>query len=117
MSDEIRVRGLRVFAHHGVFDFERANGQDFLIDIDARVSLADTRDDIARTIHYGDLCMAVKAAVETDPVDLIETVAERVASVALGMGAESVRVEVHKPNAPIPAEFADVSVQIERSRA
>lgn len=117
MSDEIRVRGLRVFAHHGVFDFERRDGQDFLIDIDARVSVANAHDDIARTIHYGDLCMAVKAAVETDPVDLIETVAERVAAVTLGMGADSVRVEVHKPNAPIPADFADVSVMIERTRS
>ncbi|MEY5017257.1 MAG: hypothetical protein RL431_306 [Actinomycetota bacterium] len=117
MSDEIRVRGLRVFAHHGVFDHERANGQNFVIDIDARTSFAGAGDDIARTIHYGDMCLAVVAAVQTDPVDLIETVAERVANVVLGMGADSVRVEVHKPDAPVPADFHDISVVIDRSRS
>lgn len=117
MSDEIRVRGLRVFAHHGVFEHERQDGQNFLIDIDARVSFDGTNDDIARTIHYGDMCLAVVGAVQSDPVDLIETVAERVATVVLGMGANSVRVEVHKPDAPVPADFADISVVVERFRS
>ncbi|MEY4458643.1 MAG: hypothetical protein RIS25_1236 [Actinomycetota bacterium] len=117
MSDEIRVRGLRVFAHHGVFEHERINGQYFFIDIDARTSFAGAADDIDRTLHYGDMCLAVVAAVETEPVDLIETVAERVAAVVLRMGADSVRVEVHKPDAPVPADFQDISVVIDRSRS
>ena len=58
------------------------------------------------------------AAVERDPVDLIETVAERVAAVALAHPAvEEVEVTVHKPEAPIGVPFADVAVTIVRGRA
>ena len=114
MTDEIRLRGLRAFGHHGVLDHERKDGQEFIIDVDVKLALAELGDDIGRTIHYGDLAVAIVAAVETDPVDLIETVAERVASVVLGFGARSVRVEVHKPSAPIKVPFDDVSVVIER---
>ena len=116
MTDEIRLRGLRAFAHHGVFDDERANGQEFIIDVDARLSLSGLGDDIGQTIHYGELAAAIVEAVETDPVDLIETVAERVADIVLGFGAVSTRVEVHKPSAPITVRFDDVSVVIERSQ-
>ena len=115
MTDEIRLRGLRAFAHHGVYDHERENGQEFIIDVDVRLPFAGLGDDIDRTIHYGDLAVAIVNAVQTDPVDLIETVAERVATVVLGFGAASTRVEVHKPSAPITVPFDDVSVVIERS--
>jgi dihydroneopterin aldolase len=114
VTDEIRLRGLRAFGHHGVFADERANGQEFVIDVDARLALAELGDDLGRTIHYGELAVAIVTAVETDPVDLIETVAERVATIVLGFGAVSTRVEVHKPSAPIAVPFDDVSVVIER---
>ena len=117
MTDEIRLRGLRDFAHHGVFDHERVNGQEFIIDLDVRVPLGNLADDIGKTINYGTLAEDVVAAVASEPVDLIETVAERIAAVVLGHGAESVRVELHKPSAPISVPFDDVSVVIERSRS
>ena len=85
MTDEIRLRGLRAFAHHGVFAHERENGQEFIVDVDVRIPLGNLADDIDKTIHYGTLAEAIVAAVETDPVDLIETVAERVASVVLNL--------------------------------
>jgi dihydroneopterin aldolase len=116
MTDEIRLRGLRAFAHHGVFAHERENGQEFIVDVDVRIPLGNLADDIDKTIHYGTLAEAIVAAVETDPVDLIETVAERVAAVVLDAGADSVRVEVHKPSAPITVRFDDVSVVIERAK-
>ncbi|WP_448005980.1 dihydroneopterin aldolase [Agromyces bauzanensis] len=118
--DRIAVTGIRVRAHHGVFDFERAEGQEFVIDVSVAVDLAAAAsgDDLGRTVHYGELTEAVAAAVERDPVDLIETVAERVAGVALGFSAvEEVEVTVHKPQAPIAVPFADVSVTIVRGRA
>ena len=115
MTDEIRLRGLRAFAHHGVFEHERVNGQEFIIDIDVRVPLGNLADDIGKTINYGTLAEDVVASVASEPVDLIETVAERIAAVVLGHGAESVRVELHKPSAPISVPFDDVSVVIERS--
>jgi dihydroneopterin aldolase len=117
MTDEIRLRGLRAFAHHGVFDHERENGQEFIIDLDVRVPLGNLADDIGKTINYGTLAEDVVAAVASEPVDLIETVAERIAAVVLGLGAESVRVELHKPSAPITVPFDDVSVVIERTRS
>lgn len=117
MTDEIRLRGLRAFAHHGVFDHERENGQEFIIDLDVRVPLGNLADDIGKTINYGTLAEDVVAAVVGEPVDLIETVAERIAAVVLGLGAESVRVELHKPSAPITVPFDDVSVVIERARS
>ncbi|KRE20933.1 diguanylate cyclase [Agromyces sp. Soil535] len=118
--DRITLTGVRVRAHHGVFDFEREQGQEFVIDVSVAVDLAAAAsgDDLDRTVHYGELAEAVVAAVERDPVDLIETVAERVAGVALAYPAvEEVEVTVHKPEAPISVPFADVAVTIVRSRA
>lgn len=118
--DVIRLAGLRVFAHHGVLDFERENGQEFVIDLAITVDLAPAAasDDVAKTIHYGELAEAVSVAVRADPVNLIETVAERVAGIALGYErARAVTVTIHKPTAPIPVPFADVSVTITRHRS
>ncbi len=114
------MTGIRVRAHHGVFDFEREQGQDFVVDVSVAVDLARAAsgDELARTVHYGELAEAVARAVERDPVDLIETVAERVAGVALGFeGVEEATVTVHKPQAPIEVPFDDVSVTVVRSRA
>lgn len=118
--DEIRLTGLRATAHHGVFEHERREGQLFVVDLIVRLPLAPAAagDDLAATVHYGELAEAVVAAVESDPVDLIETVAERIAAVALGFpAAHEVVVTVHKPNAPITVPFDDVSVTITRRRA
>jgi dihydroneopterin aldolase len=118
--DEIRLTGLRAIAHHGVFDHERRDGQEFIIDVTVRLPLAPAAatDDLDRTVHYGELAGAVVTAVESDPVDLIETVAERVAAVALSFrAAHAVIVTVHKPNAPITVPFDDVSVTIVRTRS
>lgn len=119
-GDSITLTGLRVRANHGVYDFERENGQDFLIDVTVGVDLraAAASDDVAQTIHYGELAERIAAAVEADPVDLIETVAERVASLVLSYpAAHSVRVTVHKPDAPIAVPFDDVAVSILRHAA
>jgi dihydroneopterin aldolase len=120
MTDTIRLEGLRAVAFHGVYEHERRAGQLFLVDVavsvDLRPAAADDRLD--RTIHYGELAERVVAAVERDPVDLIETVAERVAELVLSYPAAlAVEVTVHKPNAPIPVPFADVSVTIRRQRS
>ena len=117
--DRITLTGLRVFAHHGVFEHEREVGQVFLIDVTVHLELdeAASDDDLTRTVHYGELAERVVAAVERDPVDLIETVAERVAAVALEFPAvQLVEVTVHKPDAPITVPFSDVSVTIFRGR-
>ena len=117
--DEITLTGLRATAFHGVLDHERRDGQVFVIDVTVMLPLGDaaTTDDLARTIHYGELAEEVMAAVESNPVDLIETVAERVAAVVLAHElAVFTRVTVHKPSAPITVAFDDVSVTITRGR-
>lgn len=116
--DEIRLTGLTVFGRHGVFDHEREDGQEFVVDLRLRLGLADAAasDDVADTVHYGELAEKVAAVVAGEPVDLIETLAQRIADVVLADArVDQVDVTVHKPHAPIPLTFTDVSVTISRS--
>lgn len=119
MSDELSIDGIECFAHHGVFDFERREGQVFVIDLVLGVDTAPAArsDDLAETVDYGVLVDKVVAAVQSDPVDLIETLAQRVADVVLwDRRVEWTRVTVHKPDAPIEATFRDVRLTITRHR-
>jgi 7,8-dihydroneopterin aldolase/epimerase/oxygenase len=119
-GDRIRLTGLRAFGHHGVFPEERTAGQVFVIDLALTLPLAEAArtGDLAATVHYGELAAAVVADVERDPVDLLETVAERLAALVLQNPlVESVEVTVHKPHAPITVPFDDVSVTVTRGRS
>lgn len=118
--DEITLKGLRVFGRHGVFDFEREQGQNFVIDVTLRVSTAQAAasDDVADTVHYGELAERIVAIVAGEPVNLIETVAERIATEVLAdTRIAGTDVTVHKPDAPIAHSFTDVSVTIRRDRS
>lgn len=118
--DEIVLTGLTLFGRHGVYAHEREDGQEFSIDLRLRMSLdqAAASDDVADTVHYGELAEKVAAVVGGEPVNLIETLAERIAAVALeDVRVQNVTVTVHKPHAPIPLSFADVAVTVHRSRA
>lgn len=118
-TDRLKLRGLRAVGHHGVLEAERRDGQEFVVDVELAL---DTRpaagaDDLAATVHYGDLAERLHRAIETDPVDLIETLAQRLADVCLQESPVlSVDVTVHKPHAPIRVAFDDVSLTIHRSR-
>lgn len=119
-TDRLAVHGVEAFGHHGVFDFERREGQLFKVDLvlgmDTRPAAAS--DDLQDTVDYGTLVAAVKRAVETDPVDLIETLAQRIADVCLtDSRVQWTEVTVHKPDAPIEATFSDVALTIHRSRS
>ena len=118
-GDQLTLTGLRATGHHGVFEHERRDGQEFVVDLTVFAALwaaADT-DELDKTLHYGILAEQVVAAIERDPVDLIETLAERIATLVLDFpAADSVTVTVHKPHAPITVPFDDVSVTITRSR-
>ena len=122
---KISVRGLRVYAHHGVFDFERAYGQDFFIDCDVWLDAeaAAANDDLAKTVNYGQLANALVENAKQNPVDLLETLATRLLDevMAFGVGdatqiVRKAKVTVHKPNAPIEHEFSDVSVTVKAKR-
>ncbi|WP_189221727.1 dihydroneopterin aldolase [Saccharothrix coeruleofusca] len=119
MGDRIELRGLRVRGHHGVFEHEKRDGQDFLVDITAWLDLsrAAATDDLRDTLHYGELAERAAAIVGGRPRDLIEAVAGEVADEVLtDRRVRAVEVTVHKPSAPIPLTFADVSVTIRRTR-
>lgn len=118
MTDELAIRGVECFGHHGVFDFERREGQIFLIDLvlGLDTTTAAASDDLHDTVDYGTLVSSVKTAVETDPVDLIETLAQRITDVCLmDLRVEWATVTVHKPDAPIDATFSDVALTITRN--
>lgn len=116
-TDELVLTGLAVFGRHGVFAHEREQGQEFVIDLTLQLDLADAAasDDVTDTVHYGELAEKVAAVVGGEPVDLIETLAQRIADVALeDRRVQHVEVTVHKPHAPIPLDFTDVAVTIRR---
>jgi dihydroneopterin aldolase len=119
VSDRILLTGLRARGRHGVFDFEREQGQDFLVDVALELDLgpAAATDDVAETVHYGELAERLVAVVTGEPVNLIETLAERLAEVCLAdRRVAAAEVTVHKPQAPIPHDFADVAVTLRRQR-
>lgn len=119
MADRITLTGLRVRGHHGVFDEEKRDGQDFVVDITVWVDLDDAAasDDVARTLHYGVLAERAAAVVAGPPRDLIESVAAEIADdVMTDERPHAAEVTIHKPSAPIPLTFDDVAVTIRRSR-
>lgn len=118
--DEITLTGLTVFGRHGVFAFEREQGQEFTVDVTLRLDLrpAAASDDVRDTVHYGELAEALALIIEGEPVDLIETLAERLADACLAdERVHDTTVTVHKPHAPIERAFSDVSVTVHRSRS
>jgi 7,8-dihydroneopterin aldolase/epimerase/oxygenase len=120
VSGRIALTGLRARGHHGVYDFERAEGQDFVVDVrlDLDLGKAAATDDVAHTVHYGELADRLVGVICGEPVDLIETLADRLLTVCLADDrVESAEVTVHKPQAPIPHAFADVAVTLRRRRS
>lgn len=117
--DEITIRGLRGRGFHGVLAAEKRDGQEFVVDVMLGVDIARAAasDDVQDTIDYSAVAEAVHAVITGKSLDLIETLAERCASVCLGFaGVQQVEIIVHKPHAPIAVQFDDVSVRIVRQR-
>ncbi|MCP3769703.1 MULTISPECIES: dihydroneopterin aldolase [Streptomyces] len=118
--DRVALHGLKARGHHGVFPREREEGQTFIVDLVLGLDIrpAAAHDDLTRTVHYGIVAEEVVAVVRGEPVNLIETLAERIAQVCLKHDVvQEVEVRVHKPDAPITVPFDDVTVTIIRSRA
>ena len=118
--DRITVRGISAHAHHGVYDWERERGQTFVVDavleLDTRAAAAG--DDLERTVNYAELSQRLHAILTGEPVDLIETLAQRLADACLANAlVDAVEITVHKPDAELGVPFADVTVAIRRERA
>lgn len=113
MTDTISLHGLREFGFHGVFDFEKEQGQEFVVDvdIDTDFSAAVATDTIDSTVNYADIAAIAVEGITQQRFDLIETLADYIAQKVIALpGVLTVAVTVHKPQAPIQAEFADVRV-------
>jgi len=117
--DRITLEGLRVFARHGVLEHEQRDGQEFIVDavlwVDTRAAAAD--DDLSLTVDYGAVADRLMRLASGPPVRLVETLAQRLADGCLSEPrVEEVEITVHKPHAPIPHRFGDVTVAIRRRR-
>lgn len=117
--DRIELRGLRAYGYHGCFDYERRDGQEFLVDLTVWTDFAAAAatDDLANTIDYGALAERAVQIIQGPPRNLIEKVVADIADdVMTDPRIQSVEVVVHKPSAPIPHTFADVRVVTSRQR-
>ena len=119
MTDRISLTGLEAHANHGVYAVERERGQLFRVDavleLDTAPAAAD--DDLARTVNYAELAQGLHAVLTGEPVDLLETLAQRLADVCLASPlVDAVEITVHKPDADLGVPFDDVTVAIRRHR-
>ena len=120
-ADVIKISRVRAFGWHGVLASERENGQDFFVSLELETSFAECAagDDLSKAVNYADVVARVLEIVGArPPFNLIETLAEKIAREILAAFPRVARVsvEVSKPSAPVPADFADISVRISRSR-
>lgn len=119
-ADTITLSGITAIGYHGVFDFEKRDGQPFVVDavMHADLGAAAAMDDLAKTAHYGDVADTIVALIRGDAHDLIETLAVRITEAILAgfPVVSAVEVTVHKPKAPIQVPFGDVSIKVFRSR-
>lgn len=118
-SDKIRIEKIHTFGYHGVFPEEKENGQNFYITLTLSLDLkpAGTSDELAKTVNYAAVIARVVEIVSAKPgFNLIEALAEKIAGTLLAEFPllKSIDVEIHKPEAPIPTPFGDISVRISR---
>jgi dihydroneopterin aldolase len=117
--DRIAVRGLRAHAHHGVYAREREQGQLFRVDavLEVNTRPAAAGDDLELTVNYAELAQRLHAVLVGEPVDLLETLAQRLADVCLAHPlVDAVEITVHKPEADLGVPFDDITVTIRRER-
>lgn len=118
--DRIALRGVSARAHHGVYAFERERGQTFRVDavLELDTAAAAAGDDLDRTVNYAELAQKLYAVLTGESVNLLETLAQRLADVCLADPlVDAVEITVHKPQAELGVPFDDVAVAIRRTRA
>jgi len=120
VSDTISITGLRLTGYHGVFEHEKRDGQEFLVDLEIELDLssAGNTDELQNTLDYSVVVDEVAQRVTGESVDLIETLAHDIAQLVLSHPQPAaVTVTVHKPQAPVGHPVEDIAVTIRRERA
>lgn len=114
--DKIKITGLEVFAYHGVYEEEKATGQMFIIDCEFQIDTSIAGDELEKTIHYGEVSMDIVNFCSNNRFDLLEMLANSLAKYLLKKYdlMESLTITIHKPHAPIPTKFQDVTLTISR---
>lgn len=116
--DEIRIRELQIFAHHGVFDFETQNGQNFYVNatLYTDTKKAGRTDELSDSTNYGEVCQFLTEFLTEHTYKLLEAAAEQAVTELLRRFPllRGVELELRKPEAPIPLPFESVSVCIRR---
>jgi len=114
--DQIKVSGIEFWAHHGVLASEQEQGQRFLVDCTLFLDSSLCREDLTRTVHYGEAALAIIAFCQSRRYQLIETLANELAVHLLLQYPllEELELCVHKPNAPIPVTFSNVTLTVRR---
>jgi dihydroneopterin aldolase len=120
MSDiQIQIKGISSFGYHGVFEHEKVNGQEFIVDLelDYEANKALSSDNLVDTVDYGEIVKAVKNLVETTRRDLIEVLANDLADMLLNFKLiKRVKVILHKPYAPVEVKVTDIAVIVEKAK-
>ncbi len=120
MSDQILLTGVHGFGYHGLFDHERRDGQDFFVDVVLEVDLTNAAksDHIDDTVNYAEISDLVVQEITSNPVNLIEKLAGRIAERILNEHPKVLQttVTVHKPQAPVNAQLKDLAVQVTRKK-
>ncbi|MDQ0771068.1 dihydroneopterin aldolase [Pseudarthrobacter defluvii] len=117
--DRITLTGVTAVGHHGVFDFERREGQPFVVDAVLCLDFTEAAqsDDVRDTAHYGEVARRITEWISGEPLNLIEALAVRIADSLLAeFKLQAVEITVHKPQAPIEVPFGDVAVTVRRER-
>ena len=118
MKDKLIVKGIREIGHHGVFESERLNGQEFVVDVEIEADFEKLNDDLSKTIDYSKIIDLVSNEISSNPVNLIETLANRIALRVLEFDKKikKITITVHKPAAPVSANVSDIVVSVSKKR-
>lgn len=120
MNDQITITGIHGYGHHGLFENERSNGQDFYVDLILNLDLSQAAqsDAIEDTVNYAEITELTHHEITTDPVNLIEKLAYRIAERILSSHPKikAITVTVHKPQAPVGLKVQDISVIVNKTR-
>lgn len=118
--DNIKINGIKIYAYHGALDAERVLGQYFITDVTMYLDLKDAsvNDNLEATVHYGEAYQLIEDIIKSDPVSLIEHLAEKVSQSLFDQYGkiQEVEVTITKPSPPIDGHYDNVSITLNRRR-